>query len=225
MTPQDYMPQPMASCVICGAGFVSFEYLAAHFQRRHPNQMHLLHSGPQSNRQDRPVDQFAPMVDSSIGGMHGDAFGASAHMGGAPFGGASNADYPPMNEPMRGRGYAEHGWAGFHERDQRGPAGGHGGRSGYSDLRGGYGGGGGGGGGGGYQGGFGQPAACPSEYDPPRRPPDRTRQAYKRQYEELGMDEFTAPRSRRRTDGKLSGTAHRWNDEKVKYTCQINSGM
>ena len=174
MTPQDYMPQPMASCVICGAGFVSFEYLAAHFQRRHPNQMHLLHSGPQSNRQDRPVDQFAPMVDSSIGGMHGDAFGASAHMGGAPFGGASNADYPPMNEPMRGRGYAEHGWAGFHERDQR---------------------------------------------------PDRTRQANKRQHEEMWMDEFTAPRSRRRTDGKLSGTAHRWNDEKVICLCRMNAGM
>ena len=187
MPPPGYVPQTSADCVICGAGFISREYLAGHFQRRHPNQLHLLHSSPQSNRQDRPVDHFAPMVEryGSIGGMHGDAYGASSHMGGAPFVGATDAD-PPMNEPMRGRGYAEHGRAGFHERYQRGPAGGHGGfgeHSGYGDARGGY-------GGGGYQGGgFGQPAGLCDSSPRSSKNSAGVRQLYKRKYEEMATDE------------------------------------
>ena len=163
------MPQPKAdallanaqTCVVCGASFASHEYLVSHFQRRHPNQLHLLHSGPQSHRVDRPADPFVPMMDphcslGATGGMHGGA----DNMGAARFGGAypsmnepmrdpgRGGAYPSMNEPMRdpgrggaypGRGCAEREWSGLSEMDQRGPAGyggnagGFGGHGGFDD--------------------------------------------------------------------------------------------
>ena len=209
--------------MICGAGFASQEYLALHFERRHPNQQQL-HSGSRSHSAHRPADPFTPTMDS---------YGASNNMRRGAFGGDLYTDPPPMNEPMN---EPMLGRAGFPERNQRGPVGGHGGfgersgfgaggfdqRSGYGEVRGGYGGGGGdrgGGFGGGFdqRSGYGEPrggygggggGGDQGEYAAPR--------PYKRQREEMEIvQERTVAWSRRRTDGKLSGTAQRWNEEKV----------
>ena len=54
-------------------------------------------------------------------------------------------------------------------------------------------------------------APRPNEFAPPRS---------------FRPNEFAPPRSYnkpfRRADGKMSGTAHRWNAEKVSYICQMN---
>ena len=208
----DYMPQSTADCVVCGAGFVSREFLVSHFQRRHPDQIHLLRCGPpredQSHGADRPADPFAPMIGAGRD-MHRGASGSGPKMRAGPREVyiAGCADYPPMDEPTRGRRHAERGWAGFPERGQRGPAGGHGGLgepSGFGDGR--Y-----GGPRGAYGGGGGDRGGEFAVYGAPR--------PSKRQREEVGWDllshEMAAAPSRRRIDGRLSGTAVRWNKEKV----------
>ena len=197
-------------CVVCGAGFASHEYLAAHFQRRHPNQLRLLHSGPLVA--DRPADHLAPTIDpyttsDAATGMHRGTFGAGAEMRAAP---CVGADYP-MNEPMHGYRYAERGWAdlsadghgAFGERSRFGdPT--------YGDLRVGYSGGG-GGDRGGILGEYNPYAASGSRAAP--RPLAHEQAAYKkRQREET--DARIPAQSRRRVDSKLTGIA-RWNEGKV----------
>ena len=39
----------------------------------------------------------------------------------------------------------------------------------------------------------------------------------------LAAEHVVAASSRKRADGKLSGTAHRWDEEKVMYICQMKN--